>query len=319
MKIVLSIDGGGIRGIIPALMLARIEEATGLRTAEMCDLVAGTSTGGILALALSVPGESGGPRYSARELVDLYALRGREIFSRSFWRGVHSVAALADEKYSAEPLEGILWEYLGDWTVEDAATRVLVSAYEIESRCPWFFKSWSGAGRFCLMRDAARATSAAPTYFEPAEIPAGPLTERLALIDGGVYLNNPAMSAYAEARRLWPEDGRIVVISLGTGEATRPIPCAEARDWGAVGWIAPLLSTMFDGQSDAVDYQLRQILRGDYLRIQGRLDLAMDDMDNASASNIQALEVEANRMARAHAGDLSEIIDLLRSRERRGA
>jgi len=309
MKTVLSIDGGGIRGIIPAKILEHVERKTRKRTAEMFDLIAGTSTGGILALALAVPDSDDNPAFSADDLAALYEKRGKDIFYRSSYHCLSSIGGLAEEKYPHQNLEAVLHEYFAEYLVQHAITNVMVSAYEIEERSPFFIKSWDGNTWLARMRDAARATSAAPTFFEPARVHFE-ADVAAALIDGGVYVNNPAMSAYAEARRLWPDE-RIVVVSLGTGEATRPITYEEARDWGAVGWIAPLISVMMHGQAEAAHYQLRNILRGDFYRIQGRLNIALDDMDNASASNILALGEEARRIAYHHEGNLAEICALL--------
>ncbi|MGD8388173.1 MAG: patatin-like phospholipase family protein [Desulfobacteraceae bacterium] len=315
MKTVLSIDGGGIRGMIPALILYRIETALRQPTCRLFDLIAGTSTGGILALALAKPKEKGSrePAHSSGKLVGLYAERGCEIFSRSLWKGAGSAGGLLDEKYSHGPLEQILWEYLEDTELWQALTHVLISAYDIEHRMPCFFKAWAW-GHHALMREAARATSAAPTYFEPARVPISNVSGKAALIDGGVFVNNPAMCAFAEAKRLWPEE-EILVVSLGTGELTRPINYEEACGWGLAGWAVPLLNVIFDGASDAVDYQLRQILSGNYVRIQGRLDVASDDMDDASPANIEALRTEARKIMRKHEGDLSMLCDRLRRRK----
>jgi len=98
MQKVLSIDGGGIRGIIPAMVLAEIERRTGKRIVEMFDLVAGTSTGGILALGLTKPGQDSKPEYSAKKLIDLYEIEGGKIFSIPVWHRVHSGWGLAEEK-----------------------------------------------------------------------------------------------------------------------------------------------------------------------------------------------------------------------------
>lgn len=251
MKKLLSIDGGGIRRLIPALVLSEIERRLGQPIAQLVDLLAGTSTGGILSLALTRNNGQGQPLYNADRIAQLYVDRGREIFSRSFWRGVSSIGGLADEKYAHEALVNILREYLGDDPLSAALKLALISAYDLENRQPFFFKSWRPETRTVLMRQAAHATSAAPTYFEPAWLPVG--SQPLALIDGGVFLQNPAMSAYAEARRLFPEEQEFLVVSLGTGELTRPIRYQEAKDWGLVEWALPLLGVVFDGVSDAVD------------------------------------------------------------------
>src|SRR5262245_10113169 len=107
---VLSIDGGGIRGIIPATVLAEIETRTQARIAELFDLVAGTSTGGILALGVAKPSKDDPkqPQFAASELAALYEKEGKRIFQRSPWRRVASIESLLDEKYDAKGVEGVL-------------------------------------------------------------------------------------------------------------------------------------------------------------------------------------------------------------------
>jgi Patatin len=168
MTSVLSIDGGEIRGLIPALVTAEIEKQSRGPGAELFDLIAGTPTGGILALGLTIPandsledGDSS-PRYSARELADLYREHGDEIFHRSLLRRFRSLGRAADKKYSAEGLESVLREYFGDVPLGSALSDVLISSYDLQSREPFFFKSWRDSNEAVPMRRAARATSAAP-------------------------------------------------------------------------------------------------------------------------------------------------------------
>ncbi|MFE8071877.1 CBASS cGAMP-activated phospholipase [Marinobacteraceae bacterium S3BR75-40.1] len=313
MKTVLSLDGGGIRGLIPALVLAELEKRVGRGIAQMFDLIAGTSTGGILALGLNVDDGNQRPRYSATDLARLYRDRGRDIFSRSLWKGVSSVGGLADEKYSADGLEKLLEEYFGNEPLGSCLTRTLVTAYDIEHRAPYFFKSWRETWRSVEMRHVARATSAAPTYFEPALVPVG--SSQIALIDGGVFINNPAMSAYAEAVRLFDNPEDIVVVSIGTGELTRPIDYREARDWGMTAWLQPLLGSVFDGVSDAANYQLDKLLGNRFIRFQVNLDIASDDMDNATRGNIENLATEARRLIKSQRHDLDRLTALFTATE----
>jgi len=138
---VLSIDGGGIRGVVPAVILGEIERLTGKPIAESFDLIAGTSTGGILALALTVPGPDGRPRYSARDLIALYEKEGSRIFGRPKWHWLRPLRILLEEKYPADGLEAVLAEYFDDCRLKDAVTEVVVTSYETERRLPFFFKS----------------------------------------------------------------------------------------------------------------------------------------------------------------------------------
>ena len=220
-----------------------------------------------------------------------------------------SIGGFADEKYPHKPLEKILKEYFATARLGSTLTNTLISSYDIENRTPFFFKSWRDETKQVEIRHVARATSAAPTYFEPARMRIARQTHTL--VDGGVFVNNPAMSAYAEARRLFPTETDFLVVSLGTGELTRRIPYEQAKDWGLVEWALPILSVVFDGVSDAVDYQLTQILDTNFIRFQTRLDTASDDLDNASRANIEALKIEAQRIIDTRQVDLDRICAVL--------
>lgn len=296
---VLSIDGGGIRGIIPALVLADLERRSGRRAAELFGFMAGTSTGGLLALALGRPGAP-----PAAELLDLYVEDGPRIFSRSLRRRILSLGGLLDERYPSGPLMEVLEGQLGDARLADATVELLVTAYALEERRPFLFKSAAArtdASRDFPMALAGLATAAAPTYFQPVQV-AGQ-----ALVDGGVYAANPAMSAYAEVRRHHPGDD-VLLVSLGTGELTKPIRFEDARDWGQLEWVRPLIDVIFDGVSDSVDYQLRQLLpEGRYFRFQTRLERAKDALDDASPANLRALVAEGERLVAARAAELDAL------------
>src|SRR5450432_3611636 len=266
---ILAIDGGGIRGIIPALVLAHIEKLTNRPIASLFDLVAGTSTGGILALGLTIPKSAGRPLYAAQEFVDMYEREGPRIFSRSLFRTVSTTDSLFWKKYSSRGIEQVLAEYFGDSRLRDAVTDVLVPSYEIERRFPFFFKSANARRRPDYdfpARDIARATSAAPTFFEPMRVPTGANSESYTLIDGGVFANNPAACALVEARSTYPHSSSYQVVSLGTGSLARRLPLGFARYWGAVLWAKPLINAVFDGVSSTVDYQLRRLLPTGYYR-----------------------------------------------------
>jgi patatin-like phospholipase/acyl hydrolase len=302
---VLSIDGGGIRGIIPALVLAEIERRLERPAADVFDLIAGTSTGGILACALAKP-----EALSAAELVELYDQEGPRIFSRTVWQRIHSVEGPADEKYDADALEGALGRYLGETRLRDTVTDLLIPAYDTERRRPEFFKSTRARedpGRDFPLRAVARATASAPTYFEPALLAGRPL------IDGGVFAVNPAMCALAEVMRDAP-GAEVVLLSLGTGQLTRPFPYDAVKDWGLVEWARPLIDVVFDGASDVVDYQLTQLLGADrFFRFQTELTSASDDLDDAGEHNLRALRLTGERLISERERDLSAAIAALAS------
>lgn len=307
MKKILSIDGGGVRGIIPASVLSEVERITGRPVSSLFDFIAGTSTGGMLALGLCIPDSEGKPRHSALDLKNLYKEKGREIFQRSLWRRVSTVAGYLDTEYGHNFLEQILDEYLGGAQLSESITKSLVTSYDIERREPFIFRSWEDSLNSVSMKEAGRATSAAPTYFEPAVLSVG--GERRTLIDGGVFLNNPALSAYLEAVRIFPEENEFMVISIGTGENTRPITYEEASSWGKIEWAVPIFDVIFDGLNDAIDYHLTQMLGANYYRLQQKLTLPEHgmSMEAETQSDIEKIISDAEELVSKNEGLIEEI------------
>jgi hypothetical protein len=215
-RLVLTLDGGGMRGLFEARVLAALEERLERPVWEIFDLVSGTSTGGIVALGLTVA------RDSASEIATLYETRGPQIF-RS--RIPASLRRLVVSKYPRKRLDEVLRDELGDARLSDAVTRVVVPAFSLAQRDIVWFDSGVApkldhvkvAPGDPLARDVAAATSAAPTYFDPARV-AGIEGEWL---DGGVGANDPTPYALALALREEPE---VLVLSIGTGGFFPPYP-----------------------------------------------------------------------------------------------
>ena len=288
---VLAIDGGGIRGIIPALVLAEIERRTGRRIGALVDLIAGTSTGAIVACALARP-----EPLSADEIAEIYVQEGPRIFDRSLLKRIVSADGLIDERYDSDGLVAALERHLGAARMPDARPALLLTAYDIERRRAVFLRSTDDVS----MVDAAHASSAAPTYFEPVRV------DGAALVDGGVYAANPAVCAFAEAA-----GGTRFLLSLGTGEHTRSLRYEDVRGWGRLEWVRPLIDVVFDGSADAVDLQLSALLGDAYVRLQTPLDEASDDLDDASTANLAALRREAERLIAARDDELDRVCERL--------
>jgi hypothetical protein len=332
---ILSIDGGGIRGIIPARLLQRIEEGTGKPARDLFHLIAGTSTGGIIGCGL-LKGKT------AAEMAQLYADEGGDIFHRSLWDKVTTIDGLTNPDYDAGPLEEILARELGEtWLSEVNGAELLVPSYAIQlpsgqpgdglgvlsPRAPYFFKTWKARGSKIdpddkpneldfKLKDVARATSAAPTYFPPALIQnrAG---QQFGMIDGGVFANNPAMTALVAAYKLFPDAKEFMVVSLGTGSLERPIPYDEAKNWGLVHWARPILNVLFDGNADTVSYEIDQTPGVIHYRFDVSLGVNLkqdpnavnEDFDDASPDNIRRIEGKADALANGLAAKLDEVIE----------
>ena len=324
---ILSIDGGGMRGIIPASILTVLEQKQGKPIAELFDLLVGTSTGGLLAAGLCVRDHGGTQaKFSARDLLTLYQERGKEIFDKALLQELPLlgfVSDLFDETYSHKPLERLLESYFGDSILSDTLKPLVITSYDIERRNTYFFKTSqaiSDPDRDHRLRDVVRATTAAPTYFEPAVVYSRAKSPtRRVLVDGGVFASNPAMCGYIEAiTAAKAKRSEILMVSLGTGIATRSIKYDDARDWGTAGWVRQILSVMMDGSADAAHYQLSRLLPSAkgrqtqrYFRFDDELDIGYDDLDNADKTNLFALMTKGEDILHKQGSEWEKLLSML--------
>ncbi|MBI3502020.1 MAG: patatin-like phospholipase family protein [Bacteroidetes bacterium] len=340
---ILSIDGGGIRGILPGQILISLEKKlqqksgnSNARISDFFDLIAGTSTGGILSILYNAPDISSASvtkaKFAAEEAVDLYLKNGSAIFNRSFLKEVESFDGILGEKFDASPLEENLKKYFDDLKLSQCLKHCIITAYDIQARTPFFFrqrKAKENPDYNFLLRQVARSTSAAPTYFEPslAQSFAG---NKFPLVDGGVFANNPTLCAYAEARQIF-ESGieerkkrgkkmasasEMFILSVGTGTVKVPYEYDKAKNWGLAGWARPVIDIMMSGVSDTVDFQLQQIFDAvgypeNYIRLMPDLAGASEDMSNASSENLLALKNAGLKSAGEFDSELERAADIL--------
>ena len=213
---VLSIDGGGIRGIVPTIVVAEIERRTGHPASSLFDLIAGTSTGGIIALGLAMPGAHGAAAWRAEELIEIYARDGVRMFPAVPFG---ELRAVFHQRYDEAEILSLLHGYFGDTLLSQATCDVMVTTYDVVSREALILSNrhaLEDAAFDVSMRVAAHATAAAPTYFAPVEATFGNPPRERVLIDGSVFANNPAMCAFTEVQRR-RYGSNIVIVSLGTG------------------------------------------------------------------------------------------------------
>ncbi|HLW06691.1 MAG TPA: CBASS cGAMP-activated phospholipase [Marinilabiliaceae bacterium] len=325
---ILAIDGGGIRGIIPAVVLADLEKKLQsitkdhtVRLADYFDLIAGTSTGGILSCCYLLEGENQRPKYTAEEILNLYFKHGEQIFNRSIFHKIRTAGGVLDEKYSDNGLRETLDKYMGNERLRNLLKPTLITAYDIERRKAHFFTKHDAhkKGNNFFVKDVAWSTSAAPTYFECAYIQ-DDLNRNYALIDGGVFANNPTLCAYAEARKIFKKfdtekavtASDMLILSIGTGSDEKRYPYNKAKDWGQLEWVKPLLDIMMSGVAETVDYQVRQIYDAierpnQYLRINAPLSSNVNhNMDDASRENMEGLRLEGEALVKQFDAALQE-------------
>ena len=293
---ILAIDGGGIRGLLAAELLAYIEAVGGKPVAQMFDYIVGTSTGGMLALALSRRNA-----LAASAMVAVYREYGPQIFRRGFRQTLMSLGNLNGPKYDAAALERCARACLSTDSLGDAATNVMVTSCDLKARAPQFFSSY--ATPKISMVDAAMSTSAAPTYFAP----------RGNYIDGGICDNNPALSGVIEACKVENATVRdCLVLSVGTGSVATPIDGKEAGSWGLLTWAQRLPDLFMDYTSGLHEYHLNRLLPdANVLRLQCQVSGSTAEMDNTSADNFYDLRSAAAGIIMRRETDIDAFIKRL--------
>ncbi len=335
---VLSIDGGGIRGLITARVIARLEQLISAeageerRLADCFHMFAGTSTGGLLALGLTAPDPANPsrPRLSGADLVKLYQEEGPRIFGDSLHKLI-SLGGWIAPKHSDAGLERALRERFGETKLSEALRELVVTSYDMSEPGPHFFKRWRAretTDRDLSMVEVGLSTSAAPTYF-----PSRGLGGR-AFVDGGLFAANPSVAAIVEALKRRDEEPRdlnpadLLLVSLGTGQHETGHPQSQVRRWGRIGWILPrrqdpaLIAAFLDGQSDAADHWTEILLNHEpgraaldpatrgagprYFRLQTKLAVSTP-LDDASPRALAQLNEAADRLLSEQDGRLREV------------
>ena len=240
MRRILVIDGGGIKGVVPASFLAYVEESLPNPIAQYFDLIVGTSTGGIIALAL-------GLGLSARETLAFYEEHGPHIFCgnprlrgwRSWFRA----------KYDPLPLRSALEKVFGERKLGESTKRLVIPSFNIDTGEVHVWKT-SHHPRFeqdyrSLAVDVAMSTAAAPTYFPTHRLDCG-----TPLIDGGMWANNPITVAIVEAigNLSWPAES-LRVLSLGCSTTPLNIDWGRTHSLGKFGWADKIADVFLTGQS----------------------------------------------------------------------
>jgi len=292
---ILSIDGGGIRGIIPGVILAFLEselqklDGDDARLADYFDVISGTSTGGLVTAMLTAPNKENRPIFAAKDITNFYLDHCPKIFPQEHYNYLPGAAekvvkAVSGPRYDGKYLHGLLQEKLGDIKLSQTLTNVVIPTFDIKFLQPTIFSSYMVKHRPILdakLRDICIGTSAAPTYlpahyFENKD--SNGSVREFHLIDGGVAANNPALVAMNAVTRevsrgntdfspMHPlEYNKFIVLSLGTGTPKEEgkYSAHQAATWGVLGWLTsggstPLIDAFSQASSDMVDFHLSTV------------------------------------------------------------
>ncbi|KAI9113309.1 hypothetical protein K1719_015834 [Acacia pycnantha] len=334
---ILSIDGGGIRGIIPATILAflesKLQELDGedARLADYFDVIAGTSTGGLVTAMLTAPDENNRPVFAAKDIKSFYLEHCPKIFPQH--RGLcatvvaNVIRSLGGPKYDGKYLHWIVGEKLGETRLHQTLTHVVIPTFDIKNLQPTIFSSYQIKRSPCLnarLADICISTSAAPTYLPAHHFknPDSTGKEReFNLIDGGVAANNPTLVAMNQITKQIMDENpdfyalkpleirRFLIISLGTGtpKNDQRFTAQLAAKWGLLDWLSqggstPLVDVFTQSSADMVDFHVATVTQAlqcehHYLRIQDDTLTGTDcSVDIATKENLQKLEQIGERL-----------------------
>ncbi|MBD2440957.1 patatin-like phospholipase family protein [Nostoc sp. FACHB-110] len=342
---ILSIDGGGIRGIIPLKVLEYIEKETRKPICELFNYIGGTSTGGIIALGLNTikpkePKETIEKVYKAEELMKFYTEDANKIFQLN---PVPILAQLENlpfvnfvatgfkglfvSKYTSEGIENYLKDKFGEKRLLDLPTvrdcDVTVYSYDLPENQPFYFNNRDYQNGRYFVWQAARATSAAPTFFPAFELKNGE-DSSLLLIDGGVYINNPALNLLLKARKELPhiKKKNQLLVSLGTGQFSQPKNDLEGK--GQLNWAGNIFDVTSMGTSAEIENQIRDLLeyvdpkinhdekdyQTRYYRFQQRFKEDIP-MDGISYEQIKRIEELGEELVEDNQEQLNELCEIL--------
>lgn len=330
----MSLDGGGIRGIITTRIMSWVERqlqnisnSKDARLADYFDFFIGTSTGGLMTACYLMPdAESKRPRYSALDVEKLYLGLGDDIFSLNLWQKVTRGHGVTSAKYPAATLEKILKEYFNDTKLSELLKPCIITAYDMKENRQIMFRrhrAFKNTKNDFYLRDICRATTSAPTYFPPCIIKNMEGKEFLC-IDGGIFGPNPVLFGYAELRRIdeSANAANMLLMSLGTGDFKDDFPEDEVIGWGKLEWYRPMVQLMSSNSVLNSDFQMQMVFRDsrdNYLRA----DPLITNKDNASLDlttkeNLNQLQQIADTYIKNHQYRLEQFVEkIYKSRKNR--
>lgn len=321
---ILSVDGGGIRGIIPATVLQMLERETGKPIHELFDVFAGTSTGSLLTSGVLLPGEKRKARYTAAEFLQFYNEDGRYFFQQSWWHKLKNLNGLIGPKFLVNDRDKILEKLYGSETrLSGLLGNALFPTYGLFSKQPIIFRTWqareSAIKDFYLV-DILKGATAFPSIFPPHDIDNVNGNHHDVIMDAGLYMGSPTLQSLIAANILYPNQAYLIV-SLGTGEHapmftpyTAQIKC---KKWGLAQWSVDLFVLSMNALGKQVDAQARalhQLAKGP-LSYYYRFDVAIDNRYvnpfSGSLSHIKALNDYGKVLVEQQQDRFNEVINLL--------
>ncbi|KTD20058.1 patatin-like phospholipase [Legionella lansingensis] len=301
---ILAIDGGGIRGIIPLYFLSKIEELTQRPISENFDLVAGISTGSIIATALTLPDKQGKNKFSAKKLLDFYTNDASKLFFNSWTHQFFTLDGLIGPKYSSTGIRKVGKKFYANQGLDELKTKVIVFGYDAVSMDIIPFCNWQNCSINSTnyrVRDVITGTTAMMSFFEPKIFHDEQGNLKYIINDMGMIMNNPTLLAYLYGSKVCPNTKHYLILSLGTGNypgITDNSP--NIASWGLIKWLPNLITTTIETHSQLsnqlaaklarlINVQTDELPKFIYIRINPVIQQEQRDPLNISKPHLQEL------------------------------
>ncbi len=254
---ILVIDGGGIDGIMPLVLLNYLEEKTGKPISDLFDFFTGTSTGSIIVSTLNMPDQHGKPKYTAKEILDLYRTVSKKVLNASWLRRIFTIRGYVAPHLSIQTLHQGFTKFLGQATFGQLIKKVAITAYDITDKQLKVFNSWDCDQTITryTTADIITVAAATPTYFSPAVLNDYTHHEPSVFVDGMIFANNPSLKAIEEAFTLYPHAKKFIIVHLGTGGNSIDflhLSGEKIQRWGVLNWIYPMMSILYKSQNTVI-------------------------------------------------------------------
>tara|TARA_B100000767_G_scaffold96371_1_gene92606 strand:- start:124 stop:1059 length:936 start_codon:yes stop_codon:yes gene_type:complete len=293
-KLVLSLDGGGVRGLATVIFLKELEKASGKKIVDLFDFFIGTSAGGLNAMHLAIN------EIEVSELESFWSQDNLAMsMQSSFW--AKNFFLTTKPKYNNNSKTELLEQYFGNKLISDSNKPIAVLAYDVENRKPRVLSSYTDQN--IKVTSAINASSAAPLYYPTVQIEDGSW-----LIDGSVVSNNPCLIGYNEARKYFKTDN-IKVFSVGTGRHLNNLDGEDSSKWGPFGWLTnDILGILLESHAD--HEILDDLIGKNYLRINSIAENINWNLDDYSEENLANIKNMGHKWWEKHQDEVKSFLSL---------
>ncbi|TNE25767.1 MAG: hypothetical protein EP349_10410 [Alphaproteobacteria bacterium] len=330
---VLVIDGGGVRGLIPARMLEEIEKKTGKHTSELFDMIAVTSAGALVGASLTVPSadDPKKPRYTASEVLQTFKREAPNIFPNIKFRNIKHFVPGADGYYDVDNFEKILKTLYGDTKMGESLTDLIVTATDMKAYRPAWIQnikklSDKDGWRNMDLWEAVRASCTAPSLFQTKYTYTAPnpntpdVRERYTFLDGNIFSASAPRYAYSKAKQAAPPDAEIVVVHIGTAFQKLSASPDEFNKVSPMTLLKETVGLMIHMNGTAVLDDLKTEIGDRLFSFDQSIDKYAPSLtpsirlDDASDKNLSALLDYAERLVEDYGDDLDRLCEILKSK-----